>query len=384
MSSNLFQVTVFAKQWSQICFSLLAQEMEAHEHYDALDENQRLAMEAESRRLALLEQEAKTAAKHVHNIEKTQEEMFGVYPFSLTSQDLGFDGKRFMLVWAVCHFWQQVSRDGKSRKRRNLWKGNRDSSFRFLMAWCPGCHPPPPPPPPAIHSGSKIFWTVFRPSVTNHVCVIVVVGEDPPPTSWPPWAECDEAAWPYGVMSVSSLLWRNPPGWLTPPTTPLAWWMVGALGIYADEAYLSRKRVTSWLWLDWRSERGGGDKHGRGASASKGRTLPGSLIPWVTHWGDLLCTRSLYWFWQTWGAISGVGETPQGAMRRRCLRKAPQEFLGEGSDAIYQSAILTLQIHSIPSFLKHPCQQPQWPVNDLLGTSAWQVSWSTVFRPSGQ
>lgn len=53
--------------------------MEAHEHYDALDENQRLAMEAESRRLALLEDEAKTAARHVHNIEKTQEEMFGKY-----------------------------------------------------------------------------------------------------------------------------------------------------------------------------------------------------------------------------------------------------------------------------------------------------------------
>ena len=52
--------------------------MEAHEQYDALDENQRLAMEAESRRLAVLEDEAKTAAKHVNNIERTQEEMFGV------------------------------------------------------------------------------------------------------------------------------------------------------------------------------------------------------------------------------------------------------------------------------------------------------------------
>ena len=51
--------------------------MEAQERYDALDENQRLAMESESRRLALLEQEAETAAKHVNNIERTQEEMFG-------------------------------------------------------------------------------------------------------------------------------------------------------------------------------------------------------------------------------------------------------------------------------------------------------------------
>ena len=51
--------------------------MEAHEQYDALDENHRLAMEAESRRLAILEDEAETAAKHVNNIERTQEEMFG-------------------------------------------------------------------------------------------------------------------------------------------------------------------------------------------------------------------------------------------------------------------------------------------------------------------
>ena len=51
--------------------------MEAHEQYEALDENHRLAMEAESRRLAILEDEAETAAKHVHNIERTQEEMFG-------------------------------------------------------------------------------------------------------------------------------------------------------------------------------------------------------------------------------------------------------------------------------------------------------------------
>ena len=59
--------------------------MEAHEEYDALDENQRLAMEAESRRLAVLEEEAKTAAKHVNNIERTQEEMFGrLIAFSIT------------------------------------------------------------------------------------------------------------------------------------------------------------------------------------------------------------------------------------------------------------------------------------------------------------
>ena len=51
--------------------------MEAHEQYEALDENHRLAMEAESRRLAILEDEAETAAKHVNNIERTQEEMFG-------------------------------------------------------------------------------------------------------------------------------------------------------------------------------------------------------------------------------------------------------------------------------------------------------------------
>ena len=43
-----------------------------------MDENHRLAMEAESRRLAILEEEAKTAAKHVNNIEQTQEEMFGM------------------------------------------------------------------------------------------------------------------------------------------------------------------------------------------------------------------------------------------------------------------------------------------------------------------
>ncbi len=60
-----------------------------------------------------------------------------------------------------------------------------------------------------------------------------------------------------GVTSASSLSWRTcwltpPPGWLTPLATwpphhqlPLAWhshmitwWMVGALGLYADEAYL--------------------------------------------------------------------------------------------------------------------------------------------------
>ena len=63
----------------------LPKEMEAHEEYDALDENQRLAMEAESRRLAVLEEEAKIAAKHVNNIERTQEEMFGrLIAFSVT------------------------------------------------------------------------------------------------------------------------------------------------------------------------------------------------------------------------------------------------------------------------------------------------------------
>ena len=69
--------------------------MEAHEQYEALDENHRLAMEAESRRLAILEDEAETAAKHVNNIERTQEEMFGksvaIYTSVLSTKDVCLD-----------------------------------------------------------------------------------------------------------------------------------------------------------------------------------------------------------------------------------------------------------------------------------------------------
>ena len=52
-------------------------------------------MEAESRRLAILEDEAETAAKHVNNIERTQEEMFGksvaIYTSVLSTKDVCLD-----------------------------------------------------------------------------------------------------------------------------------------------------------------------------------------------------------------------------------------------------------------------------------------------------
>ncbi len=70
----------------------------------------------------------------------------------------------------------------------------------------------------------------------------------PPPTLAPDWTIFGPSATkpgrPYGVTSVLS--WRTPPptGWPptngTPPPLPgmITWWMVGALGLYADETYL--------------------------------------------------------------------------------------------------------------------------------------------------
>ena len=56
-------------------------------------------------------------------------------------------------------------------------------------------------------------------------------------------------AQPCGVMSVLLLLWRTPPpptGW--PPLPGMTtWWMVGALGLYADEAHLFLPRFTGNL-----------------------------------------------------------------------------------------------------------------------------------------
>ena len=80
----------------------------------------------------------------------------------------------------------------------------------------------------------NINWKTF---LWSNVCVIVIM-EDPPTTTWPP----------YWLTPAADY----PPGWLPPPpryTTPLAlhshmitWWMVGALGLYADEAYLFLRR----------------------------------------------------------------------------------------------------------------------------------------------
>ncbi len=81
----------------------------------------------------------------------------------------------------------------------------------------------------------------------------VIVVQDPPPISWV-WPSRQ----PYGVMSVS--LWRTPP----PLPGMRLWWMVGALGLYADKAYLfisckqkiAQKILVGWgdfigLWNKW-------------------------------------------------------------------------------------------------------------------------------------
>ncbi len=75
---------------------------------------------------------------------------------------------------------------------------------------------------------------------------------------------------PYGVTSASSSLsWRTP---LPPLADPPPWWMVGALSLYADEAYLFSK---------WEVPRG---TMGPSCACSKGKCFPKNLRR-ILGWG---------------------------------------------------------------------------------------------------